>query len=299
MVNLNTLAKVDFLFIINLVSGKLYIVATPIGNLKDISMHALEVLNQVDLIACENPSHTTKLLDHYNIKKPLDKFFDHNEKEKAKFLCKLIQQGKNIALVSDAGTPLISDPGFNLVRLLQLEDIQIIPIAGPSAAITALCASGLATNQFVFEGFLPSKQSARIKYLDALQYETRTLIFYESPHRIQNTLIDCLKVFGLMRPAVIARELTKHYETIKQYPLGQLYQWLITHKQARGEIVLMIQGAEQPHRIHEMTHLLETLMPHLQGKQLVDVVRQYTGSSKQNIYKAIEYINCQNDESPL
>ncbi|MDG2348973.1 MAG: 16S rRNA (cytidine(1402)-2'-O)-methyltransferase [Gammaproteobacteria bacterium] len=272
-------------------SGKLYIVATPIGNLKDISFHAIDVLKSVDLIACENPMHTTKLLQHYNIKKPLDKFFDHNEKEKSKYLFQLLSQGKDIALVSDAGTPLISDPGFNLVRLLKLEGIQVIPIAGPCAMVAALSASGLETNEFSFEGFLPAKQSLRVKCLQRLVLDTRTLIFYESPHRIQQTLLDSIQVFGLMRIAVIARELTKQFETIKQLPLGQLYQWVHRDRQDRGEIVFLIQGAESRHRHHEMTDLLKVLMPYLHGKKLVEVVREYTGVSKQTIYKAIERIN--------
>lgn len=272
-------------------SGKLYIIATPIGNLKDISFHAIEVLKSVDLIACENPLHTTKLLQHYNIKKPLDKFFDHNEREKSKDLLKLLHQGQNIALVSDAGTPLISDPGFNLVRLLKLEGIEVTPIAGPSAMIAALSVSGLETNHFSFEGFLPSKQSLRIKRLQELVQDTRTLIFYESPHRIKQTLIDSIQVFGLMRVSVIARELTKQYETVQQLPLGQLFQWVNQNRQDRGEIVLLIQGAEPGHRHHEMEHLLKILQPHLQGKTLVEVVRQYTGVPKQSIYKAIEQIN--------
>lgn len=278
-------------------SGKLYIIATPIGNLKDISSNALDVLNQVDLIACENPMHTIKLLNHYNIKKPMDKFFDHNEKEKSKFLCSMLHQGKNIALVSDAGTPLISDPGFNLVRLVRQEGIQVVPIVGPCALIAALSVSGLNTNRFMFEGFLPAKHTIRVKQLENLKYETATLVFYESPHRILKSLQDCISVFGLMRMAVIARELTKQYETIEMQPLGQLYQWMIANKQDRGEIVLLIQGAELAQRQHEMEHALNILMPVLHGKQLVDSVRQLTGASKQSIYKAVAKITDQNDES--
>ena len=276
-------------------SGILYIVATPIGHLKDVSERALAILNQVDLIACENPLHTTKLLNHYNIKKPLDKFFDHNEVEKSKKLAQLLHEGKNIALVSDAGTPLISDPGFNLVRLMQTEGIKVVPIPGSCAMVTALSASGLPTDRFMFEGFLPAKQSVRLKQLMQVQTQTRTLIYYETPHRILQAVLDCIKVFGLMRPVVIARELTKQYETIHQLPLGQLYQWLVTNRQDRGEIVLMIQGAEPSHRSHEMSHLLQLLMPHLQGKQLVEVIREYTGCPKQTIYKALEQLKHQND----
>jgi 16S rRNA (cytidine1402-2'-O)-methyltransferase len=277
------------------VLGKLYIVATPIGNLDDISKRALTVLQEVDSIACENPRHTTKLLNHYNIKKPLDKFFEHNEKEKSQILLSKLSQGQNIALVSDAGTPLISDPGYNIVKLAQQAGISVIPIVGPCALIGALSASGLETNRFAFEGFLATKQTLRLKQLASMRDETRTIVLYETPHRIQACLEDCIHTFGLMRVAVVARELTKKFEVIKQLPLGQLYQWLVGSKQDKGEIVLLIQGAEKTHHHHDMLPLIKKLQPIVTGKQLVEAVRALTGCSKQSIYKAVEHINHQSD----
>lgn len=268
-------------------SGRLYIIATPIGHLGDFSPHGVEILKQVDLIACENPGHSQRLLQHYQIQKPLEKVFEHNESIKASSLLKRLIQGQKVAYISDAGTPLISDPGYRLVRLAQQHHIQVIPIAGPCAAIAALSVAGLPTDRFVFEGFLPNKSNSRVKALKKLQYETRTLIFYESPHRILASLLDCAQVFGLMRLGVIARELTKQYETICQLPLGQLYQWAAQTHQDRGEMVLLIQGAEDKHQHHALHDMLQQLSSHLQGKQLVNVVHTLTGCPKQQIYQTL------------
>lgn len=270
--------------------GKLYIVATPIGHLSDLSPHAVAVLGAVDLIACENPGHSQKLLQHYQIRKPVDKLFDHNEQAKTNDYIKRLQAGQDIAYISDAGTPLISDPGYRLVNIAQRQNIQVVPIAGPCAAIAALSAAGLPTDRFSFEGFLPSKPAGRKKALTALCFETRTLVFYEAPHRIAEAILDAISIFGLMRLAVMAREISKQYETICQMPLGQLYQWVMQTKQDRGEIVLIIQGAQSKHEHHAMHDMIKRLSSHIQGKQLVNVIHALIGCPKQDVYRALEDI---------
>ena len=206
--------------------GILYIVATPIGNLGDITQRALETFETVDLIAAEDTRHSGLLLSHYGIKKPFFALHDHNEQQKAAVLVEKLQQGMNIALISDAGTPLISDPGFHLVRHCRQASIQVVPIPGACAAITALCASGIASDRFCFEGFLPAKSKSRCDKLEVLAEEPRTLIFYESTHRILETLADMQTIFGEERYIVMARELTKTWETIHGDRLGGLILWL-------------------------------------------------------------------------
>ena len=191
----------------------LYIVPTPIGNLADISQRSLDILAQVDMIACEDTRQSGKLLKHYDIKSRLIALHDHNEKQRTQWIAEQLQQSKSIALISDAGTPLISDPGYRLVSYLRQHNYQVIPIPGACAAITALSGSGLPSDRFSFEGFLPSKTKARHDKLMDLQEESRTMIFYESPRRILETLMEIKQVFGGDREIVIARELTKAYET--------------------------------------------------------------------------------------
>ncbi|PRM06757.1 Ribosomal RNA small subunit methyltransferase I, partial [Haemophilus influenzae] len=195
-------------------TGILYIVATPIGNLQDITQRALETFAQVDLIAAEDTRHSGLLLSHYGIKKSFFALHDHNEQEKAHILVEKLKQGSNIALISDAGTPLISDPGFHLVRQCREAGIRVVPLPGACAAITALCASGIASDRFCFEGFLPAKSKARKDKLENIAEEDRTLIFYESTHRILDTLEDMQAVLGEGRYIVLAREMTKTWETI-------------------------------------------------------------------------------------
>src|SRR3989338_6746414 len=197
--------------------GALFVIATPIGNLKDITLRALETLKQVDLIACEDTRHTQKLLTHYQIQKPLTSLFEHNERLKVPSLIRQLQEGKTIGLVSDAGTPGISDPGFVLIREAIRSDITVIPIPGPSAIITALPASGLPTDRFCFEGFLPQKSAACKRKLEELKEEKRTMIFYESPHRVIKTLNLMLEAWGDVS-IVCARELTKLHEEILREP---------------------------------------------------------------------------------
>jgi len=222
------------------VPGTLFIVATPIGNLEDITHRALRVLAEVDLIACEDTRHTRKLLNHFGIATATISYHEHNEPERAGELCEALESGQNIALVSDAGTPLISDPGFRVVNAAAERGISIVPIPGAAAFITALSASGLATDQFLFAGFLPSRAGARRAKLSELTSISSTLVFYEAPHRIKATLKDAREVFG-DREAVIARELTKLHEEFARGSLSELVE-RFSKVEARGELVLMISG---------------------------------------------------------
>jgi len=229
------------------VPGTLFIVATPIGNLEDITQRALRVLREADLIACEDTRHTRKLLNHFAIKTATISYHEHNEQERAEELCEALESGKNVALVSDAGTPLISDPGFRVVQAAVDRGISVVPIPGASAVITALSVSGLRTDQFLFAGFLPARTGARRAKLNELRTVAGTLIFYEAPHRIKATLKEALDVFG-DRQAVIARELTKLHEEFARGTLSELLEKFLQNETPRGEMVLIISGqaAELP-----------------------------------------------------
>jgi 16S rRNA (cytidine1402-2'-O)-methyltransferase len=219
--------------------GTLYLVATPIGNLADITQRALQILNDVDLIACEDTRHTHKLLNHYGLSTKTISYHEHNEQKRATELIDRLKQGTNIAVVSDAGTPSISDPGFRLVRAAIENDITIVPIPGPSALITALIAAGLPTDEFFFAGFLPARANARRARLSELQSVPGTLIFYEAPHRLAQTLKDAYEILG-EREAVVARELTKLHEEIRRGRLSELTTDYTEKTDARGEIVVLI-----------------------------------------------------------
>lgn len=224
--------------------GTLFIVATPIGNLEDLTPRALRVLGEVDLIACEDTRHTRRLLNRFGIKTKTISYHEHNERERAEELGKLLEAGSNIAIVSDAGTPLISDPGFRIVSAAIKRGIQVIPIPGPAAFVAALIASGLPTDQFFFAGFLPARATARRAMLEELRAIPATLVFYEAPHRIAATLKDALNVLS-NRTAVVARELTKLYEEIARGSLSELARRFSENAPARGEMVLIISGANQ------------------------------------------------------
>jgi 16S rRNA (cytidine1402-2'-O)-methyltransferase len=224
--------------------GTLFIVTTPIGNLEDLTPRALRVLGEVDLIACEDTRHTRGLLNRFGIKARTISYHEHNERERAEELCKLLEAGSNIAIVSDAGTPLISDPGFRIVRAAIERRIQVIPIPGPAAFVAALVASGLPTDRFFFGGFLPARATARRSMLADLHAIPATLVFYEAPHRIAATLKDALNTFG-DRTAAVARELTKLHEEIARGSLSELAQRFSEGTPARGEIVLIISGANE------------------------------------------------------
>ncbi|MCU1267034.1 MAG: Ribosomal small subunit methyltransferase [Acidobacteria bacterium] len=222
--------------------GALYIVSTPIGNLEDITERALRVLKEVALIACEDTRHTRKLLTHYGINTPTVSYHEHNERERALELLGRLQQGASIAIVSDAGTPGINDPGFRVVRLAIENDVPVVPVPGPSALIAALVSSGLPTDEFFFGGFLPAKTNARRTRLGELRSLPATLIFYEAPHRIAATLKDAHEILG-PRQAVVARELTKMHEEFARGTLPELSQRFASGERVRGEIVLMIDRA--------------------------------------------------------
>lgn len=271
-------------------AGTLYIVAIPIGNLEDITLRALRVLKEADLIACEDTRHSRKLLSHYQISKPTVSYHAHNERERSAELIKRLEEGVNIALVSDAGTPLISDPGFNLVRDATERAIRVVPIPGPSAVITALSAAGLPTTEFAFVGFLPARGSARRARLEEMATLKSTLVIYEAPHRIKQTIEDARVVFG-ERECVIARELTKLHE---EFARGLLSEIEITSSLARGEIVLLIGPAlegrgeqlEQPaaHSIFEQVQeIIKT--EGLDQKDALKRVARARGISKSEAYR--------------
>ena len=234
-------------------AGTLYLVATPIGNLADITHRALQVLRAVDLIACEDTRHTRKLLQHYGIDTKTVSYHEHNEQQRAAQLIELLEQGSDVAVVSDAGTPAISDPGFRLVRTAIENDVRIVPLPGPSALVTALVAAGLPTDEFFFGGFLPSRTGARRARLGELSAVPGTLIFYEAPHRLAASLRDAHEVLG-EREAVVARELTKLHEEIRRGRLSELAEHYST-VEPRGEIVLLIDRTmlDQPGNSQSMT----------------------------------------------
>jgi 16S rRNA (cytidine1402-2'-O)-methyltransferase len=223
--------------------GCLYIVGTPIGNLEDITLRALRILKEVDLIACEDTRHTQKLLNHYDIAKTLVSYHEHNEMTRSPELLIQLEQGAKIALVSDAGMPLVSDPGYRLVTLCVRHKIPVVPIPGPSAVLAALAAAGLPNEEFLFVGFLPQRSGERRRMLEHLRIEERTIIFYEAPHRVAESIADALEILG-DRPACIAREVTKIHEEFLRGKLSQLAESL-AERPARGEITLVI-GPPQP-----------------------------------------------------
>jgi len=225
------------------VTGTLYIVSTPIGNLEDITHRALRILREVNMVACEDTRHTRKLLNHFAIDAATISYHEHNERERADELCAMLATGKNIALVSDAGTPIISDPGFRVVNLAIEKGFAVVPIPGATAFVAALSASGLPSDQFFFAGFLPARRSGRRTKLEALRSIDTTLIFYEAPHRIAATLRDAAEILG-HRQAVVARELTKLHEQFARGRLDGLAESFSDRNQARGEIVLLIAGAQ-------------------------------------------------------
>ncbi len=222
----------------------LYLVGTPIGNLEDITLRALRVLREVDLIACEDTRHTQKLLNHYGITSPVTSYHEHNEQARTAELVRKIEEGTRIALVTDAGMPGISDPGFRLISLALEHEIQVIPIPGPSAFLTALAASGLPTDSFRFHGFLPSKRGQRRQILESIQSSNLTDLFYEAPHRIRESLEDVVEVLGANRQVVIARELTKIHEEFLRGSAAELLNIFIAREEIKGEITLLIARVE-------------------------------------------------------
>ena len=274
----------------NDLSGILYIVATPIGNLSDITRRALQTFAEVDLIAAEDTRHSGLLLSHYGIKKPFFALHDHNEQEKAQVLVEKLKNGTHIALISDAGTPLISDPGFHLVRQCREAGIKVVPLPGACAAITALCASGIASDRFCFEGFLPAKSKARKDKLESLLEEERTLIFYESTHRILETLADMQEVLGEERYVVLAREITKTWETIVGDRLSALRQWLSEDaNRTKGEMVVIVEGKAKLDKEAEFSaqaiKALRLISQELPLKKAAAIVAELYGYKKNALYQ--------------
>lgn len=270
-----------------LVSGCLYIVPTPIGNLSDITLRAIEVLKQVDLVAAEDTRHSAILLNHLNIQVPLLALHDHNEQQRAELLLTRLGQGQSIALVSDAGTPLISDPGYHLVTRCREAGVKVVPLPGPCAAITALSAAGLPTDRFAFEGFLPAKEKARDDKLSALLEEQRTLVFYESPRRLLDSVAAIARILG-ERQVVVARELTKTFESFQGLPASDMLAWLQEDpNRCRGEIVLMVAGAiPDPEALPvDALRTLTLLQAELPLKRAAALTAEIHGVKKNALYK--------------
>ena len=270
-------------------SGCLYVVATPIGNLGDMTPRAVEVLSEADVIAAEDTRHTAKLLHHFGISTPCQACHEHNERDIASRLVARICEGAVVALVSDAGTPLVSDPGFHLVREARRAGVKVVPVPGASAMIAALSVSGLPCDRFVFEGFPAAKSAARRQRFSELADDSRTLIFYESTHRIQDSLADMAEVFGPERDAVVARELTKRFETVHGDTLAGLIAWIEADKdQSRGEFVVMVHGAspQDAQAVDaESERILKLLLEDLPVKQAAALAAKITGAKKNALYK--------------
>ncbi|MFB4393869.1 MULTISPECIES: 16S rRNA (cytidine(1402)-2'-O)-methyltransferase [unclassified Pseudomonas] len=271
--------------------GTLYVVATPIGNLDDMSARALKVLADVALIAAEDTRHSVRLLQHFGIDTPLAACHEHNERDEGgRFITRLLA-GDDVALVSDAGTPLISDPGYHLVRQARAAGVKVVPVPGACALIAALSAAGLPSDRFIFEGFLPAKSAGRKARLEQVREEPRTLIFYEAPHRILECLEDMEAVFGGERPALLARELTKTFETLKGLPLAELRAFVAADaNQQRGECVVLVSGWSAPQDEQaisaEAQRVLDLLLAELPLKRAAALAAQITGVRKNLLYQA-------------
>lgn len=269
--------------------GVLYVVATPIGNLDDLTPRARQILSDVDVVAAEDTRHSGALLSHFGIHTPLISLHEHNEAERAARLLERLKAGEDVALISDAGTPLISDPGFDLVRAARQAGITVSPIPGACALVAALSVSGLPTDRFVFEGFLPAKSAARRDRIAALAAEPRTLVFYESVHRLQESLADMAEIFGAERLGVVARELTKLHEGVREAALAALAEWAGKDPMAaKGEVVILVAGApalEGQAANTEAERVLKTLLAELPVKQAAALAAEITGLKKNQLYE--------------
>lgn len=271
-------------------SGTLYIVATPIGNLDDMSARAVAILRSADVIAAEDTRVSAVLMRHYGIDTPMIALHEHNEERRAPSLVERLLGGDSVALVSDAGTPLVNDPGYRLVRLARDAGVAVSPIPGPCALVAALACCGLPAAKFTFEGFLPSSRAARRAALAALAAERRTMVFYEAPHRVREAVADMARTFGEERPAAIARELTKRFETVVDATLGVLAAWLDAGEyNRRGEFVIVVQGlrgaegeALRPEWVEAVRELGRVMPP----KQAARIIAGATGARSQALYRA-------------
>ncbi len=274
-------------------TGTLFIVATPIGNLDDITFRAIEILKSVDLILAEDTRHSQKILSHFDIKTPISAFHDYNEREKCTTVIDKLKQGVSIALISDAGTPLISDPGYVLVSAAKKNSVNVVPIPGPSALIAALSASGVPSDSFSFFGFLPSKQNARIKTLKTFISRPETIIIYESPKRILAALTDMLFVFGEAREVCLAKELTKTFETILTTNIPNLISYIASDpNHQKGEFVLLISSSGKKKQLEldqQLDNLLSVLCSEMGASKAAKLAAKITGIDKKYCYqRAIE-----------
>lgn len=268
------------------ITGILYVVATPIGNLDDISLRAINTLKSVDTILAEDTRHSQQLLHALAIHKPLLALHDHNEASKSRDLIQTLKKGQSLALISDAGTPLISDPGFILVRMAREEGIRVVPIPGPCALITALCAAGIPCDNFTFSGFLPAKQTARLARLQSIALSEQTTILYESTHRILACLEDIRQVFGADYRLVLAKELTKTFEHIMQATSRETETWLLAEPgRIKGEFVLILPARPLPDTAAADRTLLSVLLAELPLKQAVKLACQLSKTAKNDLYK--------------
>ena len=270
-------------------AGTLYVVATPIGNLEDMTPRAIRILSEVDLIAAEDTRHSGKLLKHFGIEAKTEALHEHNERSQVPRLIEILQAGKSIAFITDAGTPLVSDPGYHLVRSARQAGLTVIPVPGACAAIAALSAAGLPSDRFVFEGFPPAKSAARRAVFEKLREEARTLIFYESPHRILESLKEMTEIFGPEREAVLARELTKQFETVRSGTLTELSEWVNRdpHQQL-GEFVILIHGVPRAEREavdEDAERVLRILLEELPVSQAATLAAKITGLKKNRLYE--------------
>ena len=271
--------------------ARLYVVATPIGNLEDITLRALDVLAAVDVIAAEDTRRTRVLMSRYSLDKPLLTLQEHNEEQKAPQLVERLCGGQSIALVSDAGTPLLSDPGFRLVRLAAEAGIEVVAVPGPSSIIAALSISGLPTDRFTFEGFLPSRHAARVKHLVTLKTEPRTLVFFESCHRVRESLDDLAEVFGEGRAVALCREMTKQFETVLRGSIEEVRQRVNSDpNQRKGEFVLVVAGCKPDSDVGfgDALELARLLQQYLSASQAARVAARVHGVSRRDLYTELE-----------
>lgn len=269
--------------------GRLFVVATPIGNLGDMVPRAIEILQSVACIAAEDTRHSARLLAHFEIDTPLTAYHDHSDNRRTEELLGRLLGGEDLALISDAGTPLVSDPGYRLVRRARLAGVPVVPVPGACALVAALSAAGLPSDRFAFEGFLPSRRGARCSALERLAGETRTLIFYEAPHRVAASLVDMAEAFGPDREVVLARELTKTFETLRGDAVGALAEWVAADPyQQRGEIVLLVAGASTGRDSDldgEARRVMALLLDELPVKRAAALAARITGARKNALYQ--------------
>lgn len=279
--------------------GTLFVVATPIGNRDDLSPRARRILSEVDLIAAEDTRHTGRLLSHFGIKTPQMAFHEHNEERVGGRLIEKLESGSSVALVSDAGTPLISDPGFRLLAAAHAAAVPVSPVPGPSALLSAVSVAGLPSDRFCFEGFLPAKRPARRSALAALKHEPRTMVFLESVHRVAEALTDCVEAFGADRMAFVGREMTKMHEQCLRAPLGELAEGLAEGRiPNKGEFVLVVAGGQAKDGASSelpIRQLLAELAEALPGSQAVDMVCRLTGRRRNDVYRLMLQIKATAD----